>query len=1117
MFKYKTRGMSSPQGKRRIYFTCHPEDYEKYFEQISAELLKITDCAIYYSTDESYEDINTDLGQMNLFVIPITTILLTKPCRAINIDVHVAIEKHIPILPLMQEGSLDELFTKHFGDLQYLDPNAHDETAISYEEKLKKYLSSVLDSDELAKKVRAAFDAYIFLSYRKKDRKYANELMRLIHKNEICRDIAIWYDEFLVPGENFNEAISDALKKSELFALVVTPNLVNEINYVQTVEYPEAVKQNKTVLPAELVKTDYIALSEKFPDIPKGVDVHDEIKLSKALENALVRIAHEENDTDPQHNFFIGLAYLEGIDVEVNHERGLSLITSAAEAKENKVPEAIEKLVSMYSSGQGVKRDYRVAVEWQKKLLGYYKVQLDKYTRPITNLQDYSRDYWKFLDALENLTQRLYSDLQDFENAENYCRALLPTIEKVAENNISFEFRLTIFYELLGNIYEDRGKLDEAEELYRKILKIADHLIDKLEDVYQIMVVQNKQSIMYGNLGNLYNKRKEFDKAEEFYRKGILLAENNIKKIDDVNCRRSLAILYGRLVDLCIKHGRKEEVEELYRKDLTITEQLVDETNSVLARRDLAILYENIGKQCMETKEFDKAECFYQKSYNLIRIIAEETEHLDDYRLLSLIYSDLGKLSWKVHNDKDKAQQYFLKSLSLREMLKEKTKSSRKSLLDLSDIYSSLGAIYFLKNPNSGQFKLAEEYYQKALKIYEWLGEKNRIIETRKELSAGYSILGYHCNEQDKTDEAEVLYRKEMHLRELLLEDEYDIENQKLLIACYGTLGDICKKRKNIEESNFFYLKVLSLCEVHTNERDNLDYLRYLQVCYGKLGKLFEECKDLDKAEIFYRKELITSELFAKKTDTEDDWRHVLICNANFGDFCIFRGNQVEAEEFYRKSVVISEQVVEKNDSISNRYNLSISYSKLGTFFKEFNDLKRAEIFYRKKLATDEWLAEKSRTIDTKHVLASSYETLGYLCEARNKLNEAEMFFRKGLELREFLVEETGTVKNRYQLSGIYRELGSFCEAKGSLDEALLFYRKNFKICKQLVTEIKDVNSYELYAFACLKLAIIQNPFDQNLLKEALQIYTQLAIKYPHEILYSKNRDLIKDTLSHQK
>ena len=39
------------------------------------------------------------------------------------------------------------------GDIQYLDPYSRDATAISYEEKLTKYLTSALIGDELAEKI----------------------------------------------------------------------------------------------------------------------------------------------------------------------------------------------------------------------------------------------------------------------------------------------------------------------------------------------------------------------------------------------------------------------------------------------------------------------------------------------------------------------------------------------------------------------------------------------------------------------------------------------------------------------------------------------------------------------------------------------------------------------------------------------------------------------------------------------------------------------------------------------------------------------------------------------------------------------------------------------------
>lgn len=93
--------------------------------------------------------------------------------------------------------------------------------------------------------------------------------MRLIHKNKFCRDIAIWYDEFLKPGENFNDSIKEALQKSNLFVLAVTPNLVNETNYIMTTEYPMAQQEGKPILPVELVTTDHKELAEKYEGIPK--------------------------------------------------------------------------------------------------------------------------------------------------------------------------------------------------------------------------------------------------------------------------------------------------------------------------------------------------------------------------------------------------------------------------------------------------------------------------------------------------------------------------------------------------------------------------------------------------------------------------------------------------------------------------------------------------------------------------------------------------------------------------------------------------------------------------------------------------------------------------------
>ena len=56
------------------------------------------------------------------------------------------------------------------------------------------------------------------------------------------------------------------------------------------------------------------------------------------------------------------MAYLGGIDVEVDHRRALLLIEGVAEGG---LVEAMEKLVNMYRNGEGVEQNYRTAIEWQ--------------------------------------------------------------------------------------------------------------------------------------------------------------------------------------------------------------------------------------------------------------------------------------------------------------------------------------------------------------------------------------------------------------------------------------------------------------------------------------------------------------------------------------------------------------------------------------------------------------------------------------------------------------------------------------------------------------------------------------------------------------------------------
>ncbi|MBO7217733.1 MAG: hypothetical protein J6V50_03435, partial [Clostridia bacterium] len=196
--------------------------------------------------------------------------------------------------------------------------------------------------------------------------------MREIHKNEFCRDIAIWYVEYLVPGEDFNATIKEELGKSKLFALLVTPSVIEPKNYIISHEYPLANELSRQkglpILPIETVKTNKSELSRLFEDIPPVADGNNAELLSDALRDSLKNVALMKNSDDPLHNFLIGIAYLIGIDVETDYDRGISLITSAAE-----LPEAKKKLSEIYKKGIGRAIDYKTALLWEERLITQYK------------------------------------------------------------------------------------------------------------------------------------------------------------------------------------------------------------------------------------------------------------------------------------------------------------------------------------------------------------------------------------------------------------------------------------------------------------------------------------------------------------------------------------------------------------------------------------------------------------------------------------------------------------------------------------------------------------------------------------------------------------------------
>lgn len=622
IFKYKTRADSSPQRKPRVYFTCHPKDFSNCFEKICEDIFKTQDCAIYYTEDmneeieEKYKE--SDLGQMNLFVIPVTFSLLSESNRAMSSDLKYAQENHIPILPIMIEPGLTSLYSQKdkFYELQYLDPFSNDLTAISYEEKLKKFLNSVLISDEMAKKIRNAFDAYIFMSYRKKDRHYANELMKMIHKHPEFHTIAIWYDEFLTPGESFRENIEKMMRSSKLVTLLVTPNLLEYVdgkpNYVMEHEYPDARKAEIEILPIEMETTDKNELHSKYDNIPECVRPNDTEAFKKRLFDTLSRTAHSESKDDPEHNFLIGLAYLEGIDVEVDHAKGFTLVSNTANS--GFIP-AMKKMRELYMIGDAVKADYYKGISWQSKIVLLLKSHLSmgdcdvaSYIKEVYQLGDDYKKVGMQKDAfnayntatstgLDNLKDLLSSPenidlivqgciktgdaayaikdldeaLQKYNCAENIINTLKKDIGS-ADSSLDIQLKLLSvkIASAFSKVYQGEANFNKAESYINKALALCQSLIE-LKPLSPHMMISI--GFVYITSAEIAFDRQDYTKSEKDYKAAISVFDSIYKDSGAEEIKKTIASLYHRLslvahflTDFDLKKYYEEKGEKLHKQ-----------------------------------------------------------------------------------------------------------------------------------------------------------------------------------------------------------------------------------------------------------------------------------------------------------------------------------------------------------------------------------------------------------------------------------------------------------------------------------------------------------------------------------------------------------------------
>ncbi|MCD4819868.1 MAG: tetratricopeptide repeat protein, partial [Candidatus Cloacimonetes bacterium] len=273
-----------------------------------------------------------------------------------------------------------------------------------------------------------------------------------------------------------------------------------------------------------------------------------------------------------------------------------------------------------------------------------------------------------------------------------------------------------------GHILNNIGKWNEAEDDYRKALKLSEEIEDKKKiakshdsigyllrlqgdykkalDCFEKELIICEElgdkrgvSLTFRGIGIVYREQGDFKKAMEFYKKGLKLSE-------ELGDKRDISYVLGSIGGLYLEQKHIEKALHNYKKVLKIREEFEDKENIAFTIINMGIVYYAQGN-------YKKAMEYYEKSLNFFESIGNKF-------LISFIIGKMGRI-YGEQGDYKKAMDYHLRQLKMSEELGAKS--------EIATSVWDIGNVYF----DQGNYSKALEFYENALSIAKEIKAKWRL------------------------------------------------------------------------------------------------------------------------------------------------------------------------------------------------------------------------------------------------------------------------------------------------------------------------------------------------------------------------------------------------------
>jgi hypothetical protein len=502
-----TRGSTTPKDKPQVLLISDKTD-EALWKSLVDTLLSMeygVNAAVWVSEPPQREDALEELDRMGLIVIAVTSKLLREPLTDFKRLIERTDDRAIPILPVFDDTDTAADFNKKISPLHGIMLKA-----VDFGKQMHEQLAQLVISDETVQDVlKNAFTAQLFLSYRKKDRVQALEIMRRVHALPACEALAIWFDDYLTAGRDFNLTIRKELDESDLFLLAVTPRMLEQGNYVIREEYPYAIREGKPVVPVQVEDTDQKGMSAVFKDIPPVVQIWDNDKFKESIISALGRKGTPA-ELKARQKYLLGMAYLSGIRVERNAQRAAGLLEEAV--NEGEIDAALQ-LGLMYLARIGVKRDLKRAEYWKDRAL-----TLCERISGTPGPGDLERAYEACFGSDGGLVTICRSTDRTAE-AEVYCERFKKLYDLVDPGQRpATMLAVCILSQASPHFLKAGERTQERLEAYRSKVNEAINLLKKIEHSQEAVFRIAAAHVTLGELAHIQLRQEETDKE---YRQAI--------------------------------------------------------------------------------------------------------------------------------------------------------------------------------------------------------------------------------------------------------------------------------------------------------------------------------------------------------------------------------------------------------------------------------------------------------------------------------------------------------------------------------------------------------------------------------------------------------------------